>query len=183
MGESRQLLLQMISTNNLALNDISPSFQKMAGLHSTAGPCCSPRKMAPINMLYLDQVDIIIIVIINNNNDNNNNIIIIKMRWTSVQCDSIEINNVSGLQRDTGQVAQYEGAEVWVQIAQSQVRTENLYSNCWKSTGYTFRAILFMNWLLPSASGWILRASPLRVSVQHTQCPPHTWALHNWIIS
>lgn len=25
------------------------------GLHSTAGPCCSPRKMAPINMLYLDQ--------------------------------------------------------------------------------------------------------------------------------
>ena len=28
----------------------------MAGLHSTAGPCCSPRKMAPINMLYLDQV-------------------------------------------------------------------------------------------------------------------------------
>ena len=29
---------------------------QMAGLHSTAGPCCSPRKMAPINMLYLDQV-------------------------------------------------------------------------------------------------------------------------------
>ena len=27
----------------------------MAGLHSTAGPCCSPKKMAPINMLYLDQ--------------------------------------------------------------------------------------------------------------------------------
>ena len=32
---------------------------QMAGLHSTAGPCCSPRKMAPINMLYLDQVFII----------------------------------------------------------------------------------------------------------------------------
>ena len=164
----------MISTNfNLALNDISPSFQKMAGLHSTAGPCCSPRKMAPINMLYLDQVDIIIIVIINNNNDNNNNIIIIKMRWPSVQCDSIEINNVSGLQRDTGQVAQYEGAEVWVQIAQSQVRTENLYSNCWKSTGYTFRAILFMNWLLPSASGWILWQWPASFSSSRL-CTAHT---------
>jgi len=31
------------------------SLTQMAGLHSTAGPCCSPRKMAPINMLYLDQ--------------------------------------------------------------------------------------------------------------------------------
>lgn len=31
------------------------SLTQMAGLHSTAGPCCSPKKMAPINMLYLDQ--------------------------------------------------------------------------------------------------------------------------------
>ena len=35
----------------------------MAGLHSTAGPCCSPRKMAPINMLYLDQVILLIIIL------------------------------------------------------------------------------------------------------------------------
>ena len=25
------------------------------GLHSSAGPCCAPRKMSSINMLYLDQ--------------------------------------------------------------------------------------------------------------------------------
>ena len=39
--------------SNQRLLDCHP---QMAGLHSTAGPCCSPRKMAPINMLYLDQV-------------------------------------------------------------------------------------------------------------------------------
>lgn len=31
------------------------SLTQMVGLHSTAGPCCSPRKMTAINMLYLDQ--------------------------------------------------------------------------------------------------------------------------------
>jgi len=29
--------------------------QMGSGLHSSAGPCCAPRKMSSINMLYLDQ--------------------------------------------------------------------------------------------------------------------------------
>lgn len=37
------------------LHSLTLHFHQMVGLHSTAGPCCSPRKMTAINMLYLDQ--------------------------------------------------------------------------------------------------------------------------------
>ena len=92
---------------------------------------------------------------------------------------------VAGLQCDTGKAAQYEGAEVRMQIAPSMVSIGILFFFFLKTV--LNRLLHFVTFCyIQGGLLWPIagqRASPLRVSVQLHSTSAHNWALHNRIIS
>ena len=77
------------------------SLTQMVGLHSTAGPCCSPRKMTAINMLYLDQ---------------DYNVILGKLPSMKVHMSSSSSSSILHPEGSKPSDHTPPGAEVWVQV-------------------------------------------------------------------